>query len=65
MIAVRFEYKGKLRAGVLRSNQVSKKGNHYFRVYFGNGVCKSFRFDRATNVELFNMTGLNVQVSKI
>ena len=65
MIAIRFEYKDKLRAGTLLSNRVSKKGNAFFQVYHDNGRCKSYRWDRAARVELFNLSGLSVQVSRI
>jgi hypothetical protein len=65
MIAIRFEYNGTIRAGTLIQNKISKKKNRYFSVYFGNGVYKSFSWARAVGVELYNLSGLSVQVFKI
>ena len=62
MIAIRFEYKDKLRVGTLVANKVSKANNPYFTVYFGNGKVKSFRWERASNVVLVNLSGLAINV---
>lgn len=63
MIAARFVYNGKLRVGVITENKVSKKGKRYMRVYHGGtGRFKTYRWERATDVELFQLSELQMQV---
>jgi hypothetical protein len=63
MIAARFVYNGVLRVGVVTDNKVTKIGKHRFmRLYHGNGRYKTYRWNKASNIELFQLTELNMQL---